>query len=166
MDCPDHPVYDAAQFRCRFPGSADNTFHCCHNRMLWIVYIGDDRQSQHLYSGMNGCNHLYDGFQLFDYSDASVPNGNRTTSTVAPQALFLMNGELAADAAAALAQQLRSRNLDDGARISELYAVTLGREPSAAEQSTSVAFLGRFEAAVTLAANSRVESAAACPERY
>ena len=39
-------------------------------------------------------NHLFDVFELFDYSDASVLNGSRSTSTVAPQALFMMNSEL------------------------------------------------------------------------
>ena len=34
-------------------------------------------------------NNLYDFFQLFDFNDASVINGNRETTTVAPQALFL-----------------------------------------------------------------------------
>jgi hypothetical protein len=33
-------------------------------------------------------NHLYDVFQLFDSTDATVPNGDRATTTVAPQALF------------------------------------------------------------------------------
>ena len=42
-------------------------------------------------------------FQLFDYADASVTNGNRTTSTVAPQALFMLNGDLVRAAMTALA---------------------------------------------------------------
>src|SRR5690606_331124 len=39
-------------------------------------------------------NNLYDGFSLFDYTAADVPNGDRETSTVATQALFLMNSDL------------------------------------------------------------------------
>ncbi|MCA9206612.1 MAG: DUF1553 domain-containing protein, partial [Planctomycetales bacterium] len=50
-------------------------------------------------------NHLYDVFQLFDYTDAGVVNGDRSTSTVAPQALFMMNSELVSDAATALARR-------------------------------------------------------------
>ena len=45
-------------------------------------------------------NNLYPVFQLFDYSDASVPNGNRNSSTVAPQALFMLNSGLDMDSAA------------------------------------------------------------------
>ena len=38
-------------------------------------------------------NHLYDLFSLFDYSDASMMVGSRSTSTIAPQALFMMNSD-------------------------------------------------------------------------
>ncbi len=93
-------------------------------------------------------NHLYDGFQLFDYSDASVPNGSRTTSTVAPQALYLLNGELASDAASALAARLRAVHDDEAVRVVALYRLTLGREPNSDERSQAVAFLGRFAASV------------------
>ena len=51
-------------------------------------------------------NHLYDGFQLFDYTDASVVNGNRSSTTVAPQALFLMNSEMLQEAAFAFADRM------------------------------------------------------------
>src|SRR5690606_35885545 len=51
-------------------------------------------------------NHLYDVFQLFDYTDADVINGDRDSSTIAPQALFLMNSELVAQATTALAERL------------------------------------------------------------
>jgi len=106
-------------------------------------------------------NHLYDGFQLFDYSDASVPNGNRTTSTVAPQALFLMNGELAADAAAGLARRLPDRgDVDDQTRIARLYALTLGRAPTTAEQQQATNFLDRFESAVS----ATIAAANTCPD--
>ena len=35
-------------------------------------------------------------FQLFDFPDPGVANGDRATTTVAPQALFMMNSELVA----------------------------------------------------------------------
>ncbi len=103
-------------------------------------------------------NHLYDGFQLFDYSDASVPNGNRTTSTVAPQALFMMNGDLAAEAAAALARRLP--NADDATRVDALFALSLGRQPTAVEQSQAIAFVDRFAAA----SGSTLHAQDTCPD--
>ena len=54
-------------------------------------------------------NHLYDMFQLFDYTDASMVNGNRTTSTVAPQALFLMNADFVRESAQGLASRVARR---------------------------------------------------------
>lgn len=111
-------------------------------------------------------NHLYDGFQLFDYSDASVPNGNRSTSTVAPQALYLMNSELAADAAAALAGRLLKRtDRDDASRIVALYAITLSREPTDEEQSQAVLFLSRFENAVTVSEKLAAGLPNQCPDQ-
>ena len=35
---------------------------------------------------------LYDMFQAFDFPDPAVSNGDRATTTVASQALFMMNG--------------------------------------------------------------------------
>ena len=39
---------------------------------------------------------LYDVFQAFDFADPSVMNGRRDATTVAPQALFMMNSQLVA----------------------------------------------------------------------
>ena len=51
-------------------------------------------------------NNLFDGFSLFDYTDASVPNGDRSTSTVATQSLYLMNSEFVVTASEALARRV------------------------------------------------------------
>jgi cytochrome c553 len=110
-------------------------------------------------------NHLFDGFQLFDYSDASVPNGNRTTSTIAPQALFLMNSELVADAAQALAARMKKMsNQDDRSRIGALYIMTLAREPTPDEQSKAVTFLNRFETVVAMADKLSRAETVQCPD--
>lgn len=42
-------------------------------------------------------NNVYDVFQLLDYPDAAVPNGDRATTTIAPQALWMMNSEFVAE---------------------------------------------------------------------
>ncbi len=79
-------------------------------------------------------NHQYDGFSLFDCTDAAVPNGDRATSTVASQALFMMNSELLLSAAEALAKNLLSQATSDStARIQLLYQRCLGR-PATAEE--------------------------------
>jgi len=90
-------------------------------------------------------NHLFDVFDLFDYSEASVSNGDRATTTVAPQALFMMNSELVAQAAHDLASDLLARTtVDDSERIRRLYVRAYGRPPKPAEIERAVAFLSRY----------------------
>ncbi len=90
-------------------------------------------------------NHLYDVFQLFDYADASVMNSNRPTTTVAPQALFLMNSSLVHGAAAAMADRILKSGCDaDEQRLTLAYALTLGRPPTDIETKRACGYLERF----------------------
>lgn len=92
-------------------------------------------------------NNLYDPFALFDYTAADVPNGDRETSTVAPQALYLMNSDLVLQAAQTLAQRLAVEVPDDPAqRLQRLYRTVLGRPAQLAEQQRTLAFIERFSA--------------------
>src|SRR5690606_24238508 len=79
-------------------------------------------------------NNLFDGFSLFDYTDASVPNAVRESSTVAPQALYALNSELVLTAAEKLAEQLLGQDAENvSARITMLFERTLGRLPQESE---------------------------------
>lgn len=89
-------------------------------------------------------NHLYDMFQLFDYTDASVLNGNRDTSTIAPQALFLMNSKLVTDLTTAMADRLLNADGTRGARINRLFLEAYGRQPTEDELNRTGLFLTRF----------------------
>ncbi len=92
-------------------------------------------------------NHLYDVFQLFDSTDASVPEGNRVTTTVAPQALFMMNSDLVSQASDVLAKALLARaEADDAGRVNRLYVLAYARPPSPAESSRAQSLLSRFDA--------------------
>ena len=51
-------------------------------------------------------NNLFDMFQLMDYPDAAIPSGDRSTTTIAPQALMMMNSEFIARAADDLAETI------------------------------------------------------------
>ncbi len=89
-------------------------------------------------------NHLYDAFDLFDYSEAGVPNGDRATTTVAPQALFMMNSELVEEASRNLASDLQLHApKDESERIRQLYVRGYGRPPSLVEADRALAFLDR-----------------------
>ena len=88
-------------------------------------------------------NNLYDVFQLFDYSEASAVSGDRNSSTVAPQALFMLNSDLVLDAAGQLAKQaVADSNLSDAERLARLYQRVLGRQPREHEQRKMLAFVG------------------------
>jgi len=54
-------------------------------------------------------NNIYDLFQQFDYPDASMTTGQRNSSVVAPQALWLMNSELMMEAAGAVVASVSMR---------------------------------------------------------
>jgi hypothetical protein len=96
-------------------------------------------------------NHLYDVFELFDATNGTVPDGNRVTTTVAPQALFMMNSELVSQASASLADALLAGEkssrvaADDAARIERLYKVAYSRQPSEAEVRRVKGWLANFE---------------------
>lgn len=103
-------------------------------------------------------NHLYDMFQLFDYVDDSVTNSDRATTTVAPQALFLMNGELAIEAAQQLARRLKSVEKDAEQRIANGYPMVYGRPATAHERQRDLAYLQRMRETLAQQASSETSS--------
>ncbi len=72
--------------------------------------------------------------ELFDAADSSAIIDTRTISTVAPQALFLMNHPFVIHRAAALARRINDSALaDTTAKINRLYLLLYGRPPNAEE---------------------------------
>jgi len=71
---------------------------------------------------------LYEVFTAFDFADPSTLVGQRDQTTVAPQALYMMNSRFVLERMRALADQLlRFRELDDAARVQILYETAYGR---------------------------------------
>jgi hypothetical protein len=94
-------------------------------------------------------NHLYDFFQLFDFPDPAVSNGDRATTTVAPQALFFLNSELVADVCDSMAAQvLKTPGNDDAARVQQLYRRTYGRTATEQEVARALAHITEVDAAL------------------
>ncbi len=87
-------------------------------------------------------NNLPEIFEVFDFPDPNLVVGKRNVSTIAPQALFLMNNpfiiEKSGEAAAHL---LKDSGLSDTQKIENVYFQVLGRAPSPSEQSKVLAFL-------------------------
>jgi cytochrome c553 len=89
---------------------------------------------------------LYSVFQAFDFADPSAANGQRVPTSVAPQALFMMNDTLALRTSAAWAQRLLARSdLDDAGRVRRIFETAYGRPATDAEVKRALDYLGRFD---------------------
>jgi hypothetical protein len=71
----------------------------------------------------------------FDPADSAVVTGRRATSTVAPQALALMNSPFVAEQAEFTAARLT------GDKVRHAYRLTLGRDPTSGERAVAGRFL-------------------------
>ncbi len=81
-------------------------------------------------------------FDAFDFADPSVVVGARSVSTVAPQALYLLNDPFPISQAKAAAERLLMEKLpSDEARLDRLYLRCLGRTPTAGERAIAAKFL-------------------------
>jgi hypothetical protein len=86
-------------------------------------------------------NALPDLFEVFDFADPSLVVGRRNTSTVAPQALVLMNHPFViAQARQAARRLMEIPGLDDAARIDRAYRLALGRMPTDSERRVALGF--------------------------
>ena len=85
--------------------------------------------------------------ETFDYSNTDQPLGVRPVTTVAPQALMLLNSEFMQAQAAAFAKRLVDAVGDDRDRQIELaYQLALARRPTSAEKRLANELLSREEA--------------------
>jgi hypothetical protein len=80
---------------------------------------------------------------LFDAADSTALVDKRTVSTVAPQALYLMNNPFILEQTKALAKRITDGDKDDRARIERAYRLLYGRPPIDDEVKIGLDFLGR-----------------------
>ena len=122
---------------------------------------------------------LFEVFTAFDFADPSTLNGQRDQTTVAPQALFMMNSEFVLSQSRSLAEGLLARSniarrmdapsvrdpvVTDGRgvhptgvsatateanRICELYELAYSRQPSEAEVTRATTYLDRLRSVMT-----------------
>jgi hypothetical protein len=87
-------------------------------------------------------NSLPEIFEVFDFANPSMVTGRRNVSTVAPQALFLMNHPLVREQAQRTAERLLAENVDgERSRINRAFLLTLSRRATDAEIAISERFL-------------------------
>jgi hypothetical protein len=80
-------------------------------------------------------------FEVFDFADINQPIAQRTTSTVATQALFLMNSPKVIEQARSAAEVVLKSSDDTDARIGNAFQISLQRPPTAKEQAQVRDFL-------------------------
>jgi hypothetical protein len=90
-------------------------------------------------------NNLYDVFQLLDAPDAAIPNGDRASTTVAPQALLMLNSDFVMQSAAEFAGRVLSGPGADDGRMQLMYTIAYGREATANELAANRTFLADLE---------------------
>jgi hypothetical protein len=81
---------------------------------------------------------------LFDFPDPSLIIGERATTTVPAQSLYLMNNPFVIRQAEALADNLLSGKGDDAARVARAYEICYSRPPSAKEVATARKFIADY----------------------
>jgi hypothetical protein len=87
-------------------------------------------------------NSLPELFEAFDFADPSLVVGKRSDSTVAPQALFMMNHPWVMEQSQSAAQKLLATKLtDDRERVARAYRLVLGRAPTDGEVTLALKFL-------------------------
>ena len=87
---------------------------------------------------------LYEVFETFDFANPSTIQGKRQTTTVAPQALFMMNSELMDEASRSLAERIVRENESDANRLRAAYRHVHLRGPDSEESTRAMHFLERY----------------------
>jgi hypothetical protein len=83
---------------------------------------------------------------LFDFPDPTLIIGERQTTTVPAQSLFLMNNPFVLRQAEALADRLLAGGGDDAARLARAYRLCYARAPSQKELKSARKFLEGYAA--------------------
>ncbi|QEH36009.1 hypothetical protein OJF2_45670 [Aquisphaera giovannonii] len=125
-----------------FPELPDELTKLSNKGAVWPVSdrrLDRDRRSLYVFIRRNL---RYPFFEAFDRPDTNASCPRRPTTTIAPQALTLLNSRLANDAAHALAARIASTaGADRDAQVELAYRITVSREPDADERRTARSFL-------------------------
>ena len=80
--------------------------------------------------------------KVFDFPEPSMIYGSRDVTTVATQALYMMNSDFVTAQAEAFAQRLLdASDLTDNARVDRAWQIALARSPSKTERNDALAFV-------------------------
>jgi hypothetical protein len=98
-------------------------------------------------------------FEAFDFADINAPISQRAVTTVAPQALFLMNHPFVHEQAKLAAERVLAEAApDDATRIDRAYRRALGRPPTERERVLARQFVSDGEGGATAEGAARLEA--------
>jgi hypothetical protein len=80
-------------------------------------------------------------YTLFDFGDATTPDGHRNPTSVATQALFVMNSPLVIREAKNVVDSVLQRERQDKRRVEQIYLRVLDRRPDASEIDQGLTYL-------------------------
>ena len=105
-----------------------------YNRSIRAVYIPVLRSS------------MYEVFSAFDLPDPTMPNGDRDSTVVAPQALFMMNSDVMLNHSKKMAETLLAdKTLDGVTRVKQAYERAVSRPASAQEIDQALTFITKMQ---------------------
>jgi len=84
-------------------------------------------------------------YETFDFPEPSETHGARAVTTVAPQALFLMNNEMVMRNALVAAERVMASADSPQDRVRRAYRQTLSRDPSKKELASALKFVRAVE---------------------
>ncbi len=87
---------------------------------------------------------MYEVFTAFDLPDPAVPQGDRDSTIVAPQALFMLNGAVVLKHSRRMADMLLALSGSDADRIRAAYERSFSRPASDKEVEQALGFLERI----------------------
>jgi hypothetical protein len=92
---------------------------------------------------------LPESLALFDFPDPTLIAGERATTTIPAQSLYLMNNPFVISQAEATAERLLVAGESDAGRLTRAYKLFLARPPSERERRTALDFLNRYAETVS-----------------
>ena len=84
--------------------------------------------------------------EVFDFAEQGMVTGSRDVTTVATQALYLLNDQFVRRQSLTFAERLLSSPGQEGERIDQAYLLALGREPTSDERLRAEQYLTEFAA--------------------
>ena len=88
----------------------------------------------------------FESMDVFDGVDGSMVVGKRDQTTVPTQSLYLLNSPYVMDLATSAAKRVTGEERLPKDRVRWIYKVMLGREPSAQEVESALAFIDKAKA--------------------